>query len=78
MANSTTSRASDSIRSNIAVKSYYLCFMLIKEKLSKLIMTNLEGRLSGFSVGNSEGRSLAVSHLLFVDDIIIFYDADLE
>ena len=38
----------------------------------------LEGRLSGFSVGNSEGRSLAVSHLLFADDTLIFCDADLD
>ena len=52
--------------------------MLIKEKLSKLIMTNHEGCLSGFSVGNSEGRSLAVSHLLFADDTLIFCDADLD
>ena len=52
--------------------------MLIKEKLSKLIMTNHEGRLSGFSVGNSKGRSLAMSHLLFADDTLIFYDADLD
>ena len=27
-----------------------------------------EGRMSGFSVGNLEGRSLVVSHLLFADD----------
>ena len=52
--------------------------MLIKEKLSKLIMTNHEGRLSRFSVGNSEGRSLAVSHLLYADDTLIFCDADLD
>ena len=52
--------------------------MLIKEKLSKLIMTNHEGRLSGFSVGNLKGRSLAMSHLLFADDTLIFFDADLD
>ena len=37
-----------------------------------------EGRLSGFRVGNLEGRSLVVSHLLFVDDTLIFCDADLD
>ena len=37
-----------------------------------------EGRLSGFSVGNLEGRSLVVSHLLFADDAQIFCDDDLE
>ena len=34
--------------------------------------------MSGFSVGNLEGRSMAVSHLLFADDTLIFCEADLE
>ena len=37
-----------------------------------------EGRMSGFSVGNLEGRSMVVSHLLFADDTLIFCKADLE
>ena len=37
-----------------------------------------EGRMSGFSVGNLGGRSLAVSHLLFANDTLIFCDADLD
>ncbi|XP_030958992.1 uncharacterized protein LOC115980941 [Quercus lobata] len=37
-----------------------------------------EGRMSGFSVGNLEGRSKAVSHLLFADDTLIFCEADLD
>ena len=32
----------------------------------------LEGRMLGFSVGNLEGRSMVVSHLLFADDTLIF------
>ena len=38
----------------------------------------LEGCMFGFSVGNSEGRSMAVSHLLFVDDTLIFCEPDLD
>ena len=37
-----------------------------------------EGRMSGFSVGNLEGRSMAVSHLLFADDTLIFCKVDLD
>jgi hypothetical protein len=37
----------------------------------------VQGRLLfGFNVENSEGREVMVSHLLFVDDTIIFCDAD--
>ena len=37
-----------------------------------------EGRLSGFSVGDSAGRSLVVPHLLFTDDTLIFCDANID
>ena len=37
-----------------------------------------EGRLSGFSVGDSAGRSLVVSHLLFTDDTLIFCGANID
>ena len=37
-----------------------------------------EGHMSRFSVGNLEGRSLAVSHLPFADDTLIFCEADLD
>ena len=37
-----------------------------------------EGRLSGFHVGNLEGRSLVVSHLLFADNTLNFSNADLD
>ena len=35
-------------------------------------------RLSGFRVGDLEGRSLVVSHLLFADNTLLFCDADLD
>ena len=37
-----------------------------------------EGYMLGFSVGNLEGRSLVVSHLLFADNTLIFCDVDLD
>ena len=35
-------------------------------------------RLSSFRVGDLEGRSLVVSHLLFADNTLLFCDADLD
>ena len=56
-----------------------LLFVLVMEALGRMLDKAVhEGCLSGFSVGNSEGRSLAVSHLLFADDTLIFCDADLD
>ena len=37
-----------------------------------------EGRILGFHVGDLEGRSLVVSHLVFADDTLIFCDDDLD
>ena len=56
-----------------------LLFVLVIETLGRMLdKAVLEGRMSGFSVGNLEGRSMAVSHLLFADDMLIFYKADLD
>ena len=56
-----------------------LLFVLVMEAFGRMLDKAIhEGCMSGFSVGNLEGRSLAVSHLLFVDDMLIFYEADLE
>ena len=42
-----------------------LLFVLVMEALGRMLAKAvLEGRMSGFSVGNLEGRSMAVSHLL--------------
>ena len=46
-----------------------LLFVLVMEALGRMLDKAVhEGHMLGFSVGNLEGRSLAVSHLLFVDD----------
>ena len=56
-----------------------LLFVLVMDALGRMLdKVVLEGRLSGFSVGNLEGRSLAVSHLLIADDTLIFCEANLD
>ena len=56
-----------------------LLFVLVMEALGRMLDKVVhEGRMLGFSVGNLEGRSMAVSHLLFVDDTLIFCEADLD
>ena len=56
-----------------------LLFVLVMEAIGKMLdKVVLEGRLSGFNVGVSARRSLMVSHLLFVDDTLIFCDANID
>ena len=56
-----------------------LLFVLVMEALGRMLdKAVLEGRMSVFSVGNLEGRSMAVSHLLFADDALIFCKVDLD
>ena len=56
-----------------------LLFVLVMEAIGKMLdKAILEGRLSGFNVGVSAGRSLMVSHLLFADDTLIFCDANID
>ena len=51
-----------------------LLFVLVMEALGRMLDKVVhEGRMLGFSVGNLEGRSMAVSHLLFANDTLIFY-----
>ena len=56
-----------------------LLFVLVVEALGRMLDKAVhEGRMSGFSVDNLEGRSLAMSHLLFEDDTLIFCNVDLD
>ena len=56
-----------------------LLFVLVMEALGRMLDKAIhEGRLSGFRVGNLEGRSLVVSYLLFADNTSIFCNADLD
>ena len=56
-----------------------LLFVLVMDAHGRMLdKAVLEGRLSGFSVGILEGRSLTVSHLLFADDTLIFCEANLD
>jgi hypothetical protein len=54
-----------------------LLFVIVKEALSHLLDRAVrEGLCSGFTVGKLDETSLMISHLLFVDDTLIFCDAD--
>ena len=56
-----------------------LLFVLVMDAHGRMLdKAVLEGHLFGFSVGNLEGRSLTVSHLLFADDTLIFCEANLD
>ena len=56
-----------------------LLFVLVMEALGRMLdKAVLEGCMLGFGVGNLEGRSMVVYHLLFADDTLIFCKADLD
>lgn len=51
-------------------------FILVMEALSLMINKAIVGGFfHGFRVGNARGLSVSVSHLLFVDDSLIFCEA---
>lgn len=55
-----------------------LLFVLVMEALGRMLDKAVhEGCMLGSRMGDLEGRSLEVSHLLFADDTLIFGDADL-
>ena len=54
-------------------------FLLIMEVLSRILKKIEEGGLiQGFRVGPINSTGIHISHLLFVDDTILFYDASRE
>ena len=56
-----------------------LLFVLVMEALGRMLDKTIhDGHMSGFGVGNLEGRSLAMSHLLFEDATLIFCNVDLD
>ena len=56
-----------------------LLFVLVMEALGRMLDKAVhDGHMSSFGVGHLEGRSLAVSHLFFADDTLIFCDANLD
>ena len=54
-----------------------LLFDIVMEGLSRMLdVTATTSQFSGFSVGNTAGNSVMVSHLLFANNTLIFCDAD--
>ena len=50
-----------------------LLFILVMEALSMLVFKAIEeGFLDGVQISNSHSKGLLISHLLFVDDTLIF------
>ena len=58
---------------------FSLLFLLIMEVLSRILKKIEEGGLiQGFRVGPINSTGIHISHLLFVNDTILFYDASKE
>ena len=54
-----------------------LLFVIVMEALSKMMEKAVgEGLLVGFSVGREGRNNLVISHLLFADDTLIFFEND--
>ncbi|RVW26396.1 Transposon TX1 uncharacterized 149 kDa protein [Vitis vinifera] len=68
-------RSSRGLRQGDPLSPYLFLFAM--EALSQLLSrARNEGFFSGFKVGGRGREGLIVSHLLFADDTLIFYDAD--
>ena len=58
---------------------FLLLFDVVMEALSHMVdVAAAAGQYSGFSIGSTTSASMMVSHLLFADDILIFWDVNLN
>lgn len=56
-----------------------LLFVIVIDAISIMLNKAMnEGRLSGFSVGNSVGNTLMVSYRLFANNTLIFCGANMD
>lgn len=56
-----------------------LLFIIVIEALSRLLERAVGGDfLPGFTIRGTLGSTMTISHLLFLDDMLIFYGADPE
>ena len=54
-------------------------FDIVMEALSHmLVAATAAGQFLGFTIGNATSSRKTVSHLLFADDTLVFYDADIN
>lgn len=58
---------------------FILLFVIVMEALSRMMFATMDrGLLSGFLVGLKNFDEILVSHFLFVNDTLIFYEANLD
>ena len=56
-----------------------MLFVLVLEAFSRIILRAKEGvHIDGFSVSSTGGDAMDISHLLFADDTLVFFYADLD
>ena len=56
-----------------------MLFVLVLEAFSRIILRAKEGvHIDGFSVSSIGGDAMDISHLLFADDTLVFFYADLD
>ena len=70
-------RSSKGLRQGDPLSPYL--YMIGMEALSGMLKSAVEGNfISGCRFGGRDGRELVISHLLYVDDTVLFYEANSE